>query len=326
MTMKKTRIFLLAFLLLFTSLAISTAESKGTPNANAIGYWTADRMANAVPRDFQFEPGAKSGKLVPSARGPKGGSTTSSTSGASWTKNDAVADRTGKVFFTMGGVNYVCSGSVVSDSDSNRALVLTAGHCVYDNAGQNFATNFIFAPNYDFAPTSDCSTMKLGCWVATSLVAHSGFTSQTSFTTQATNYDWGFAVMGLGGKSSNQLDAIVGSYPLVVPGFIKGANANSFGYPAATPYNGTDLVYCSNPVFEDRNSGNTTWGLACNMTGGASGGPWMSNFTNASIGLSSVNSYKYTSDKNSMYGPKFNSFTSTTYAVAQSATTNTRVG
>jgi len=323
--MRKLRISFLAVVLLAGSVSVSTADSKGTPNSKAIGYWTADRMANAIPRDFQFEPGAKSAKLVPTARGPKGGSTSSSASGASWTKNDSVSDRTGKVFFTMGTTNYVCSGSVVSDADSNRSLVLTAGHCVYDNATQSFATNFIFAPNYDFAPTSDCSTMKFGCWVANALVAHSGFTSQTAFTTQATNYDWAFAVMGLGGNGGTQLDVTVGSYPLVVPGFAKGSTANSFGYPAATPYNGTDLVYCANPVFEDTSALNSTWGLSCNMTGGASGGPWMSNFTTASIGLSSVNSYKYSRDKNSMYGPKFNSFTSTTYSVALTANSNTQV-
>ena len=46
----------------------------------------------------------------------------------------------GKVFFTMAGTRYVCSGAVVNDGRAAYSLVLTAGHCTYDETGAAFAT------------------------------------------------------------------------------------------------------------------------------------------------------------------------------------------
>jgi len=63
------------------------------------------------------------------------------------------------------------------------------------------------------------------------------------------------------------------------------------------------------------------------MTGGSSGGPWLSSF-NASTGdtgtIQSLNSYGYSGQSN-MYGPIFNATTTTTYNAANGATTNTIV-
>ena len=53
---------------------------------------------------------------------------------------------TGKVFFTLGGVNYVCSGAATSST--NRDVVTTAGHCVNEGPGA-FATNWAFVPAYN---------------------------------------------------------------------------------------------------------------------------------------------------------------------------------
>ena len=60
------------------------------------------------------------------------------------------------------------------------------------------------------------------------------------------------------------------------------------------------------------------------MTGGSSGGPWLSNFSNRSGSLSSLNSYGY-SGVTAMHGPKFNADTTDVYSAAKSATTNTIV-
>lgn len=306
--------------LVFGVVSPTLANPKGVPNENAIGYWTADRMANAIPRDFQFEPGAKVGKLISSVRGKSTGSVSSGNSGSSWIQGGNPANATGKVFFSVGVKDYVCSGSVVKDDQlNNRSIVLTAGHCVFDTATGQFVTKFIYVPNYDALP-GKCSQTLYGCWAAVSLVAHSGFTSQTAFTTTATQHDWGFAVLNLGGKSNLESVEKLGTYELDISGLSKGAPAAAFGYPAAAPYSGADLVYCLNPVSEDAGSGNTTWGLSCNMTGGASGGPWLSGFdvnnAHTSGKLSSVNSYKYGNQKNMMYGPKFNDKTTATFNAA----------
>ena len=91
----------------------------------------------------------------------------------------------------------------------------------------------------------------------------------------------------------------------------------AFGYPAAGKYHGSDLVYCNGTLRNDPYGANT-WGMACNMTGGSSGGPWIADSTNpgATEGkVASLNSYGY-SGLTFMFGPKF---TSDTLTVQQSA-------
>ena len=66
------------------------------------------------------------------------------------------------------------------------------------------------------------------------------------------------------------------------------------------------------PFGRDVGTDNLTYALACDMTGGSSGGPWLSN-ASAGYGakLRSLNSYGYSGVRN-MYGPIFNSETSAT--------------
>ena len=288
-----------------------------TPNENAIGYWTQDRLDNALTRDFEFEPGAKSGKLVALGKPSRGGGgTTTTVSGSSWTKGGMPLVATGKVFFTMGTTNYVCSGALANENLSDRAIVLTAGHCVWDNQSSSWATNFIFIPAFDSNPVNNCSTSPGRCLVASSLVASSGFTSQTSFTTQATLNDWGFAAVTETSQSG---------FNLAVNSLSSKSMVYAFGYPAASPYSGLKLIYSSGAISADSRNGGLTWGLGCNMTGGASGGPWLGSFnTLTNVGnLASVNSYKYNNDSTRMYGPIFNASTQAAFEAAKTATVNT---
>jgi hypothetical protein len=61
--------------------------------------------------------------------------------------------------------------------------------------------------------------------------------------------------------------------------------------------------------------------MLCDMTGGSSGGPWVSSST-TTVGftaqLRSLNSYGYSGD-DSMYGPIFNSKTTATFNAANTA-------
>ena len=301
------------------STAAGKADDK-TPKGKAMGYWTKDKLENALTRDFEFEIGAKSGKLVALGKPAKGGGgVTTGTTGASWTKGYKPLNATGKVFFTMGTTNYVCSGSLITEATTGRSIVLTAGHCVWENKAVGaWATNFIFIPAYDSNPVNDCSSSPDRCLVATALVASSGFTSQTSFSTQATTYDWAFVAVEESGETG---------FNLAVDGFSNSATAYAFGYPAARPYSGNDLVYCAGPISPDPNNGGMTWGLGCNMTGGSSGGPWLASFnTSTNDGsASSLNSYKYTNDSTKMYGPKFNAKTKAVFDAALLAGENTVV-
>ena len=56
-----------------------------------------------------------------------------------------------------GGSGWVCSGTALGDSRNTYSLVITAGHCVYDESSggglSGFATNWLFIPQFDSSPT-----------------------------------------------------------------------------------------------------------------------------------------------------------------------------
>ncbi len=310
--------------------AMATTASAANPGRashdRTVAYWTPARLAHAVPRDFVRDPDGRFRAAKGKPGGGGGGSGGGTVIGASWTAGGAILKTSGKVAFTMGGTDYICSGAVVNDSRNSFAIVLTAAHCVYDEAAggsdAGWATNFMFIPEFDSAPTFTCSATKWGCWTAVALSVHTLWGHAGSFNEQATANDWGFAVMSAGGKNSTQLDATVGSFAIGYSGVAGGNTLASFGYPAAGKYHGSDLVYCQGPIFADTKNNSKTWGMGCNMTGGSSGGPWLSGDPKVDTAiLRSVNSYSYTNDKNHEYGPIFNSRTSATFGVANSLTT-----
>lgn len=297
--------------------AAQPANARAAYHAKVMAYWTPQRIANAKPRDFTFD--AVKG-FQPNAK--PGGGGTGAVTGASYTGGGDIVKISGKVLFSMGGSDYICSGTVVTENNSNVSVVLTAGHCVVENDG-TFATFWEFIPSFDSKGTYTCSASLYGCWVADSLYAHKSFATAGSFNNTAVQYDWGFARVSTGGLSGNaKLDDTVGSLGIQYSGVAKGDTLWAFGYPAAGKYHGYDLTYCKGPIGTDANTGNTTWSMACDMTGGSSGGPWVesSDVTKASgTILSSLNSYGYSGVKN-MYGPKFNSNTKTTFDDAVAGT------
>src|SRR5688572_2053545 len=131
------RRLLLAAVLVMVGLSTIPAQAGAAPGKDAAsehrridGYWTPARRAAAVPRTVSPRPMGKPGG---------GGSGPATVTGATWTGGGDVAKSTGKVFFTLRGVDYVCSGSAVRSG--HQDLVLSAGHCVHDGNGGPFATN-----------------------------------------------------------------------------------------------------------------------------------------------------------------------------------------
>jgi len=338
---------LTALALVLVALPVLTAAGNGQGDAaraehqRIIDFWTPERVAQAVPRDFVFDPGTgRFGVAKPDNPGGGGkpgggGGSTSVVSGSSWTDGGAVADGVGKVLFAMDGSYWICSASVVDDPSNNaRSIILTAGHCVYDETNGAFATNWMFIPNYDAAPAqltssgSFCGQTQYGCWTATSLVVHDGFASAGGFNDQAVLYDWGFAVVGLGGHDGSTSVETIADFPasftsVATNGTVTGY---AFGYPAEKKYRGDDLIYCSNAVDGDPYNADLTYRMnECKLNGGSSGGGWFRNFSNGSGILFSVNSYGYTG-VNAMHGPFFNGYTTATYNAALTTNSDTVVG
>lgn len=320
---------LLVLIALLASVVVgytTTASAAPSPKVDKSSFWNAEKINKAVAFDMVFETGSKIARRVPAARAsskPNVGTTTS-VLGTSWTKGGLPLTASGKVFYAIGSSYYQCSGALVKDEKPELAVVLTAGHCVFDNNTGTYATQWIFIPSYDLAQVSisGCSA-STNCWAAASIHANNGFTSQAGFTTQATLFDWGFAKITefKNGKLPDGGNGSVdgsNSFPISFTGLPLGTSVSAFGYPAAGRYKGQDLVYSTGKIGIDSSNG-VTYSLASDMTGGASGGPWLSSFGTAANSysgtLSSVNSYKY-GTTTFMYGPRFNSETANTYALA----------
>ena len=298
---------------LLTTLAVIPliAAPVAARQPSGAAYWTSERLANAKPRDFiRTADGTYEQAKARPERG-KPGTGTGNVTGASWTLGGRIDSASGKVWFTMDGSDWVCSAAVVDDADANRSLVITAAHCAYDEVEEAFATNWTFIPDFDANPTYTCTQNLYGCWEAEALVVHDGYASAGGFNDEAVKHDFAVAVVGGGTRNGGQLDAIGGTGTndfQIAYNATYGTNPlYSFGYPASGKYKGRDLVYCKGPLGTDPQVQNATWSMPCNMTGGSSGGPWLSGFSESTgIGtLGSLNSYGY-SGSAVMYGPKFN--------------------
>jgi V8-like Glu-specific endopeptidase len=308
-----------------------SVELNGDKQAAALDHWTPDTMRRATNGDALLlgrditaaTPNVKRGKatVVDAITSPVvqalgldslggllgglGGSTSAgSNSGSLYSGGGNVVRTTGKVFFTLSGTDYVCSGNSVAAG--NRSLVQTAGHCV--NAGPGaFATNFVFVPAYrdGQAPYGRFPARKLS---TTAQFSGSGDLS----------YDVGYAAVSP--VNGRYLADTVGADGIAF-NQIRGDYVRAFGYPATGRYDGSKLAWCKGTVTADTR-GSSDQGLTCNMTGGSSGGPWFTNFnevTGAGV-LNSLNSFKYTSlglfEGNQMFGPYFGSVIQSVYNVA----------
>jgi V8-like Glu-specific endopeptidase len=290
----------LAAVLLVISAPAASARAASKDDARS--YWTQDRLEKAVPRD--------------GVKGKPGGGGTSGSIGTGWTGPELVRKTTGKVFFTASGVNYVCSGSTVQDGNANVSVVLTAGHCTEDGADGGFVTNWVYVPDYERWSTKSCTSDPTRCFAASRLVTSSAWADSGDF-----DYDVAFAVV-----NGNTLESTWGSQAI---GFnlSRGQAMYDFGYPAAGRYHGQQLIYCNGTVRQDLYSLDNA--MTCSMTGGSSGGPWYINF-NSSTGVgtaNSLNSYKYSNDTTTMYGPYFGNYAQAVYNTAASGVgPNTTVG
>jgi hypothetical protein len=257
------------------------ATSKVEQQA-VVDYWTPARMKSAIPV----------GKQRDAQKGKPGGGTSGGTA-----VQETAQPRFGKVFFTEGNSNFVCSGTATTSG--NGDVVTTAGHCV--NAGPGaFVTNFAFVPAYANGQA------PFGTWTAQTLLTTEQWRTAGDF-----DYDVGFAVMNEN-AANRSLTEVVTGYPISF-NQARGLAYKAYGYPAARPFDGQTLWSCSGTVVQDTFGGSTDQGLACNMTGGSSGGGWIANGS-----LNSVTSFGYTKIKNVLWGPYFGSDIQATYNAAAS--------
>lgn len=307
------------------SVHVSRIVNPANDSKRVIKFWTNARIKRAKSRDFVFNPASRKFRPAPSRRFPVDMFTDL---GSSWTLGGAVQKTTGKVFFALGTQYYVCSGSVINDGSTiDRSIVVTAAHCAYDERNNVWATNWMFVPDYDSAPVtlttsgSFCESTTHGCWSARSLVVPRLFASQPSFNSTAVKHDYAFAILGTGGKKSTHLDSEVGGQSIDFTKRDFESNTWLFGYPSQGKYKGQDLMFCKGLLGYDRAVDYETYRLGCRLTGGSSGGPWMSPFADSGTTLGSgtifsVTSYGYTGIK-ALYGSIFGTETEQMFGLSK---------
>lgn len=280
------------------SVASATLDTSG-----AADYWTEDRMRAAIPGDVLAAKALERGNTPTAAAVEKGDA--KKVKGTKGKPTLAVPEtpvsHIGKVFFTLGGVNYVCSGNAVTSE--NRSTVATAGHCLNEGL-DSFATKFIFVPGYIDGKA------PYGEWAA-----HKLYTTAQWNASGDIQYDTGFAVVDPRADKALLTDVVGGSG--VAFNAPRGLEYTAYGYPAARPFDGGKLWSCTGTATADTTNAFTTQGIPCDMTGGSSGGPWF--IGKGSDGLqNSVNSYSYNRSP-VMYGPYWGTDVELAYTTAQAA-------
>jgi Trypsin-like peptidase domain/S-layer homology domain len=304
---------------------VQAADPAAAEAQRLEAYWTGDRIRAATPHDLVLEtppPGAGTVKAPATESGPAAAPGLADVDGADWNGGGAILQRSGLILFSIGPNDYSCSGSVISDDgDPSYSLILTAGHCAYDLETHTFTTNWIYIPAWDDNPNANsCAETTYGCWDARALVVHVGWTSESQLTIDALQHDYAVAVVGAVRGGSLKLDSL-GAYPLKLAGVDLGDTLSAFGYPAAGPkYDGSDLVYCQGPAGVDAIVG--SWALVCDMTGGASGGPWLADVADPATtagAIASLSSYRLQGD-NHLFGPVLDGSTAAVYELAKVVT------
>jgi hypothetical protein len=201
----------------------------------------------------------------------------------------------GRIYFEMPShrkwkfwQGYVCSGTVVTDTaGTGRSIILTAAHCVYDDANKAFSRNVLFIPNQAKTTGSgtdlNCNNDPLGCWVPSFGVVDTDWTTRVF----PNNIEWDYAYYvvndsgaHIGTGAGDVLDLSAGSLSIQfnsVPAFNDGTpGSTTLDFTHALGYSydqDPKLMYCAEDMTIE---GAVNWWLpSCELSGGSSGGAWV---------------------------------------------------
>lgn len=207
----------------------------------------------------------------------------------------------GKLTFTTPGGGASCSATAISGNN-----FVTAAHCVYDTAINQFYANWVFTPAFRNGSAPYGSFSATACTILTAWVNLSGGFSINSWT----RYD--VAVCSVGRNSAGQtLNGAVGFAGRLWNAAYTQLNFNS-GYPARTYTdalisNGAAqyLRACTNESFQQTTD---TLGGGCFWGRGISGGSWLVGYKPFVVSgqVNSVNSGLFLNQQN-IYGARFTS-------------------
>ncbi|HWG02134.1 MAG TPA: trypsin-like peptidase domain-containing protein [Trebonia sp.] len=275
------------------------AAARTTRAQSAAGqYWTPARMAAAVPADALAVTAPQTAARPSAASREAWLDGNSLGAGLRWAHGGAVQRTLGKVFFTLNGMNYVCSGAAIK---SPRAeMVLTAAHCANDGDG-HWAANWTFVPGYAGGGE------PYGSYTARRFYVPARWSGATDGSAQSEEYDVAFVTVNpaalSGTPTGARADQLTGGQAVAFGSAPAGGfPAYVFGYPSEPPYSGQYANYCAGQALPASPGG--TAQLHCGMTAGDSGGPWFADF-NPRTGtgtIVAVTTYKFSDDSSVLYG------------------------
>jgi hypothetical protein len=271
-----------------SAAAYPVAQVERQSRENVIRYWTQERMRQAVPAERASRPAL----AAKPTKGSEGSAATSAEVALPY------PSAYGKVFFTSNSnVNYVCSGTAVASA--NESVVWTAGHCVNEGPGA-FYKNFLFVPAYRDGAA------PYGKFAGSTLLTTAGWQASGEW-----GVDVGAAVVGVNGSGQSLSDAVAEA--ALVFNAPRNQAYRLYGYPAAKKFSGQRMRVCQTGwLMDDTSAAPDSMGASCDMTGGSSGGAWVTS-TGA---VASVVSYGYSSLRNVLFGPHLESDAQSLYAAA----------
>ena len=215
----------------------------------------------------------------------------------------------GKIYFTMAGRNYACSGSVIGEY-----AIWTAGHCVTNGQG-TFHTNWVFIPMFD-----NYTTTVPGPWYSSYYITPMEFGRSMDL-----SYD--YAIVGVRPPSfamGNSMRHYTGALGFAwnMP---RAQNWKLLGYPMIG-FDGIHMVYSDSTYWTDGTTYSPdTVGVGSAIKSGGSGGPWILNFAKDQAGqinyLNGTNSYiNTTPGVNEVYSPYLDDRAKALWDCAQFAT------
>lgn len=300
-----------------TTQSFAASASGSVWSATIQGFTAGTWSWRVVAKDRARKPNTTTTPTTAftvSIGGDEGGGGTTTVVNDPWTGGGPVQTASGRIYFEMPAdrsqsrwTGYVCSGTVAEDTTTGRSVIITAAHCVYDDANKAFARNVLFIPNQDGTTGAgtdlNCSNDPLGCWAPSFGVVDTDWTTRTF----PDNIPWDYAYYVVGDTSahsgtaatSDVLDIAAGDLAVQFTSPTTDAFTHALGYSYSDD---PSFMYCAEALATE-SSYNDWWLGSCGLSGGASGGPWLQPVSGGDGPIISVNSWGYTNQPG-MAGPR----------------------
>jgi hypothetical protein len=197
----------------------------------------------------------------------------------------------GKLTFQVGVNTAHCTASVI-----RRGIIVTAAHCIQDfGSGPNIFTNFLFRPgHYGAADATFDQIAPYGSWAPFRVTRATSWVDGTDVGCGAAREN-DLAIMAIGKVDGQFIGNVVGwlsygwnNYSFVSSpktGNLSTAAVSTLGYPGLMDL-GQIMQRTDGPTYTTTVCNAPQLWQGSNLTGGASGGPWVVNFSGRNAALS----------------------------------------